>query len=57
MFDAWHAVCVTWMAMGRGDLNPMLDWIIDGKYNDWYVKRVKPEIPTPENYPEDLYLF
>jgi len=38
MFDVWHAVYVYFVAMGRGDLNPMLDFIIDGKYDEEFVE-------------------
>jgi hypothetical protein len=33
MFDVWHALYITFVAFGEGDLNPMLDFIIDGKYD------------------------
>merc|ERR1712185_461233 len=53
MFDVWHMVYCYFMAVGHGDLEPMLDFMIDGEY----VKAVKPQFPAPENYPHDLYLF
>jgi len=57
MFDVWHAVYAYFMAVGKGDLEPMLDWMIDGEYDDDYVKAVKPKFEAPKNYPHDLYLF
>lgn len=57
MFDVWHAVYVYFVAMGKGDLNPMLDFIIDGKYDEDFVKEVNPSFGAPDNYPEDLYLY
>ena len=57
MFDAWHAIYLYFVAMGKGDLEPMLDFMIDGKYADEYVHHVKPKFDAPDNYPEDLYLF
>jgi hypothetical protein len=57
MFDVWHAVYVYFVAMGKGDFNPMLDFIIDGKYDEDFVKEVNPSFGAPDNYPEDLYLY
>ena len=57
MFDAWHVVYLYVVAMGKGDLEPMLDFMIDGKYADEYVHHVNPKFDSPKNYPEDLYLF
>jgi len=57
MFDAWHIVYCYFMAVGKGDLEPMLDFMIDGKHADEFVQHVKPKFPAPKNYPEDLYLF
>ena len=33
MFEAWHMLYLYFGAVGKGDLNPMLDFIIDGKYD------------------------
>jgi hypothetical protein len=57
MFDVWHLMYVYFVAMGKGDLNPMLDFIIDGKYDEKFVHKVNPKFPAPKNYPEDLYLY
>jgi hypothetical protein len=57
MFDAWHIVYCYFIAVGKGDLEPMLDFMIDGEYDEEFVNAVKPKFPAPENYPEDLYLF
>lgn len=32
MFDAWHAIHLYFIAQANGDLEPMLDFLIDGKY-------------------------
>merc|ERR1712032_1451656 len=57
MFDAWHIIYCYFKAVGDGDLEPLLDFMIDGKYADEYVEHVDPKFPAPENYPHDLYLF
>jgi len=57
MFDVWHMIYVYFVAVGKGDLEPLLDFMIDGEYDDKFVKAVNPQFPAPENYPDDLYLF
>ena len=57
MFDAWHVIHLYFVAMGRGDMEPLFDFLIDGKYDDEFVHAVKPKFPAPENYPKDLYLY
>ena len=57
MFDAWHLVWLYFTAMKKGDLEPIFDFMIDGKYDDKFVEKVDPKFPAPENYPEDLYLY
>jgi len=57
MFNAWHALHLYFTAMMEGDLEPTLDFIIDGKYDAEFVKAINPQFPAPENYPEDLYLY
>ena len=54
MFDLWHMVYLYFVAVGKGDLEPMLDFIIDGKYDEKFVKHVDPKFGRPE---ENLYLF
>ena len=54
MFDVWHMVYLYFVAVGKGDLEPMLNFLIDGKYDDKFVNHVKPEFGRPE---ENLYLF
>jgi hypothetical protein len=53
VFEAFHLVYLYFVAVGGGDLNPMLDFIIDGKYDEKFVKHVDPDFGAPE----DLYLF
>jgi hypothetical protein len=57
MFDAWHLVHLYFTAMMKGDLEPIFDFMIDGKYDDEFVHEVDPKFPAPENYPHDLYLY
>jgi len=53
MFEAFHALYLYFVAMGKGDLEPMLDFMIDGKYEKNFVKHVKPDFGAPGN----LYLY
>jgi len=58
MFEAWHAIYLYFVAMGKGDLNPMLDFVIDGKYDEEFAKHVDPDFGAPELEMEsDLFLF
>jgi hypothetical protein len=57
MFDVWHMIFVYFRAVGEGNLEPMLDFMIDGKYDERFVDEVNPKFPAPENYPDNLYLF
>jgi hypothetical protein len=54
MFDVWHMVYLYFNAIGKGDLTPMLDFIIDGKYDQEFTDRVNPKFGRPD---ENLYLF
>jgi hypothetical protein len=42
MFDAWHVLYIYFVAVGKGDLNPMLDFVIDGKYDEKFIHEIKP---------------
>ena len=56
MFEAFHAIYLYFVAVGKGDINPLLDFIIDGKYDEEFVKHVKPDFfvkPKQDN----LFLF
>ena len=53
MFEAFHALYIYFVAVGEGNLEPMLDFMIDGKYDEKFVKHVKPDFGAPEN----LYLY
>jgi len=60
MFEVWHAVYLYFVAVGHGDIQPMLDFMIDGKYDEKFVEEVNPEFGKPKeelNEFEDLYLF
>jgi len=40
VFEAFHALYLYFTAMALGDLEPMLDFMIDGKYDDKFVEHV-----------------
>ena len=48
MFDAFHALYIYFIAVGEGNLEPMFDFMIDGKYDEKFVKEVKPVFELPE---------
>lgn len=54
MFEVWHMVYLYFVAVGHGDLEPALDFIVDGKYDEHFVKEVDPQFGKPT---ENLYLF
>jgi len=53
VFEAFHALYLYFVAVGKGDLEPMLDFMIDGKYDEKFVKHVQPDFGAPET----LYLY
>ena len=53
MFEAWHAIYLYFVAVGKGDLEPMLDFMIDGKYDEKFANAVKPDFGAPK----ELYLY
>ena len=55
MFETWHAVYLYFVAVGKGDLNPLLDFVIDGKYDENFVEHVKPDFGRPDE--NNLYLY
>jgi hypothetical protein len=55
MFEVWHAVYLYFVAVGKGELQPMLDFMIDGKYDETFAKEVNPDFGRPEEH--GLYLF
>ena len=55
MFDVWHMVYLYFNAVGKGDLDPMLNFIIDGEYDQDFVDHVQPDFKRPDM--EDMYLF
>ena len=55
LFDALHAIYLYFVAVGKGDLNPLLDFVIDGKYDANFVKEVKPVLGKHKE--NNLYLF
>jgi len=54
MFEVWHMIYLYFVAVGKGDLEPMLDFMIDGKYNKEFSNKIKADFRRPE---ENLYLF
>lgn len=54
MFEVWHLVYLYFNAVGKGDLTPMLDFFIDGKYDQEFTDRINPKFGRPD---ENLYLF
>ena len=53
MFETWHALYLYFVAVGKGNIEPLLDFVIDGKYDDKFVKEVKPDFGPEQN----LFLF
>jgi len=54
MFETWHMIYLYFVAVGHGDLDPMLDFIIDGKYDEHFVHEVDPQFGA---FGDDLMLF
>jgi len=62
MFEVWHAIYLYFVAVGHGDIQPMLDFMIDGKYDQKFAEHVKPEFGRPKEELEldsfdEMYLF
>jgi len=57
MFEVWHAVYLYFVAVGKGDVQPILDFMIDGKYDEEFAKKVNPKFGRPQEEFEDMYLF
>jgi len=61
VYDVMHAIYIYFKAVGDGDLEPMLDFMIDGKYADAFKKEVGPpnkHVLKSETMDFDnLYLF
>jgi hypothetical protein len=53
MFETWHAIYLYFVAVGKGNIEPLLDFVIDGKYDEKFVKEVKPDFGVEQN----LFLF
>jgi len=54
-FEAFHAIYLYFVAVGKGDLDPMLDFMIDGKYDEDFVKHVDPQFGAFGD--DELFLF
>ena len=58
IFDTWHAIYLYFKAVENGDLQPMLDFMIDGKYDEEFEKKVGKEFGRLDVVSNDnLYLF
>ena len=57
MFEAWHAAYIYFVAMGQGNLEPLLDFVIDGKYDPTFVKQVDPMFQVDQPLQNNLYLY
>jgi len=60
MFEAFHALYIYFIAVGEGNLDPMFNFMIDGEYDEKFVKEVKADFGTPSEAPaapESLYLY
>jgi len=55
MHDTWYVVYLWYVAMAKGNLEPLLDFAIDGKYTEEYENAVKPDFGRPEE--NNLYLY
>ena len=60
MFDAFHALYIYFIAVGEGNLEPMFDFMMDGEYDEKFLKEVKPDFVGAPEAPKDktnLYLY
>jgi hypothetical protein len=62
MYDTWHMLYVYFIAVGKGDLKPLLDFMIDGRESLSFLKkhphRFGPRFPDREHFPpKNLYLY
>ena len=55
MFDAWYGLFLWYKAVAEGNVDPLLDFAIDGKYDKECVKHVDPDFGRPDD--DNLYLF
>jgi hypothetical protein len=53
MFETWHMIYLYFVAVGKGNIEPLLDFVIDGKYDEKFVNEVKPDFGVEQN----LFLF
>jgi len=52
MFDAFHALYIYFIAVGEGNLEPMFDFMIDGEYDEKFLKEVKADFVGAPKLPE-----
>lgn len=53
MFEVWHMVYLYFNAI-NGHVGPMIEFIVNGRYDRTFVDHVKPDFGRPD---EDLFLF
>lgn len=56
VYDVFHALYLYFLAVKDGQLEPLLDFIIEGKYDEKFVKTVNPHF-TYDTYDHNLYLY
>ena len=48
LFETFHAMFVYFKAMKHGDLDPLVNFLVDGAYDPDYVQAVRPEFWEPK---------
>lgn len=46
MFDTFHALYVWFQAVEQGNIKPLIDFLVDGKYDRNFIEAVKPDFPA-----------
>lgn len=57
MFDGLHFLYVYFLAMEKGNVKPLLDFLVDGKYDREYVEGVDPDFFQPPRMELDAELL
>lgn len=53
VYDAFHFIYIYFKAVAEGDVDPLLDFISDGKFHDDFAKTVKFDKKCYETFEED----
>lgn len=56
VYNLFHGLYLYFLAVKDGKLEPLLDYVIDGKYDEKFTEQVKPDFLTPDKK-EELYLY